>query len=229
MLTLETKKMKNYIKNKNKNKFEINSVKVIIKDEIEETSSNQIKSALKKAISKIPRHLLGNLDAIYIGQFPDLKKRELQAMYKNSAVFMTNKHKNPEHMIDDLVHEIAHSVEETHEKIIYFDKKLEKEFIQKRKALWKILKDQGFDVELDKFLNPEYDQILDMKLYKEIGYTALSMFSNQIFYSPYASTSLREYFATGFEAFFMKEEIYKLQKISPILFKKIKTLLHLEK
>ena len=142
---------------------------------------------------------------------------------------MTNKYTDPREMVDDLVHEIAHSVEEIHESLIYGDKKIEKEFIEKRKMLWHLLKDQNFKPELHSFLNPEYQEDLDMFFYNEIGYPILSMISNQIFYSPYAATSLREYFANGFEAFFMKEEVHRLKKISPILFLKINDLLNLRK
>ena len=50
-----------------------------------------------------------------------------------------------------------------------------------------------------------------------------------LFYSPYAATSLREYFANAFENLFIKEESYQvLRKISPKLFEKLITLLTLE-
>ena len=220
--------MKSYIQERNNNRFTVNTVKVVIKDKVLNISDKKIKKALTLALNKVPKHLLFNLDIIYIGQFSFLKKRKLQALYKDSSVWMTNEYTKPYDMVDDLVHEVAHSVEETHESLIYGDKKIEKEFIEKRKVLWQILRDQDFKVELHNFLNPEYQQDLDMFFYNEIGYPMLSMLSNQIFYSPYAATSLREYFANGFEAFFMKEEVHRLKKISPILFLKINDLLNLK-
>jgi len=47
-----------------------------------------------------------------------------------------------------------------------------------------------------------------------------------LFYSPYAATSLREYFANGFENYFLKNKIY-LKKISLNLYNKIEELIYL--
>ena len=55
----------------------------------------------------------------------------------------------------------------------------------------------------------------------EVGYPVLSAMTVNLFYSPYGSTSIREYFANGFEAFYMQEDINRLKKISPELYKKI--------
>ena len=221
--------MEDYIKNKNSNRFEINTVKFIIKDQIKNISPLEIKKALSIALNKVPKHLLTNLESVYIGNFNTLKSRKIQAMYKESSVYMSNEYKKSSDMIDDLVHEIAHSVEGMYENLIYSDKKIEKEFIEKRKLLWQILRDKDYKVNLQKFLNPKYDYDLDMFLYSEIGYPMLSILTSQIYYSPYAATSLREYFANGFEAFFMKEEVARLRKISPELFIKVSNLLNLKK
>jgi hypothetical protein len=142
-------------------------------------------------------------------------------MYENSSIFITNEHVDEEDFLDDLVHEVAHSVEEIYSDLIYGDKKIEKEFLSKRKHLWHLLKNEGFDVELSDFLNIEFSKKFDNFLYMEIGYPILSIHTVNLFYSPYGCTSLREYFANGFEAFFMKENINRLKKISPQLFNKI--------
>jgi len=47
-----------------------------------------------------------------------------------------------------------------------------------------------------------------------------------LFVSPYAATSLREYFAIGFEEYHLKDRVY-LKKISPKLYFKIEELLEL--
>ena len=131
-------------------------------------------------------------------------------------------------MLDDIIHEIAHSVEERHQSEIYADNKIESEFLQKRKTLGIFLKDQGFEVEMQYFLNPDYSRDFDEYLYQEVGYPTLAMMTSNTFYSPYAVTSLREYFANGFEAFFMREDIDRLRNISPNLYEKILFLLSLE-
>ena len=60
-----------------------------------------------------------------------------------------------------------------------------------------------------------------MMLYQEIGYPILSILTASIFHSPYAATSLSEYFADAFEAFYMREELDRLKGISPKLYEKI--------
>ena len=46
------------------------------------------------------------------------------------------------------------------------------------------------------------------------------MFSVNLFVDPYSPTSLREYFASGFEEFYLGDRLY-LQKICPYIFKKV--------
>lgn len=218
--------MRKFIKRKEKKHFRIRGIEVFIKDEL--TNKIDLKTCILSALRLVPNHLLTNLETIYFGKFEHLEKLDLEAMYMNSSIFMSNEIENEVDIIDDLVHEIAHSVEETYKEEIYFDGNLEKEFLVKRKLLWQKLKEKGFSVDLNLFLETEYNEELDKFLYKEIGYQTLSMFSSGLFYSPYGSTSLREYFANGFEAFFMKEDIPRLKKTSPILYKKVSNLSNLD-
>lgn len=220
--------MKNYIKSKNENKFYIEKVIVSIKDKLEHIPLSDVKVAISKSLSKIPSHLLTNIKNIYVGDFQQLKNRDLEAMYKNSTIYVNNEYKRAEQMIDDIVHEVAHSVEEVYDNLIYSDKELEKEFLQKRKTMWHLMKSKGYELELEQFLNTDYDLQFDKMLYKNVGYPILSALTSEIFYSPYAATSLREYFASGFEAFFMKEKIKMLKSISPVLYKKMIILLDIK-
>ena len=64
----------------------------------------------------------------------------------------------------------------------------------------------------------------DNVLYFAIGYAALTPISMNLFYSPYAITSLREYFANGFEAFYFHKDHDKLLRISPALYTKLEKL-----
>ena len=66
---------------------------------------------------------------------------------------------------------------------------------------------------------------MDNYLYKEVGYDRLNFIVNSysIFTSAYPATSLREYFASGFEYYFLEEPTY-LVEICPILSNKIEEL-----
>ena len=217
--------VKNYIRNKNKkvSHFNVSGVEVFVKDPI--TNSLNPKKVISDVFSVIPNHLLSNVDSIYIGKFDFLNKRHVQAFYENSSIFMTNEQDSEADMADDLFHEIAHSVEDRYTQEIYADQKIESEFLQKRKTAWMLLKDQGYEAELQDFLNVDFSHEFDEYLYLEIGYPALTMITANIFYSPYGMTSLREYFANGFEAFFMNEDVDRLKRISPTLYLKITSLL----
>ena len=172
---------------------------------------------LEEISRAIPRKFLYNLDSIYVGDFDFLNKRQVQAVYENSSIFVTNNQDSIEDMADDIIHEIAHSVEETEKRFIYSDGLMEREFISKRKKMYEILQAEGYKVELISFLETEYSQSFDQFLHAEVGYPVLEVLISNLFYSPYASTSLREYFANGFEAYYYYRDGHVLSKISPVL------------
>lgn len=210
-----------YIKRKQaqSNHFNVSGIEVWIKDPV--TNNISVNTAIIELVSILPKKLLSNIDSVYIGDFEELNRRKIQALYKDSSILVTNVQTSEEDLLDDLVHEVAHSVEEVYGVQIYSDQKIEKEFISKRKEMWLMLKNEGFELELQHFLDPEYNEGFDMFLYQKVGYPLLSSITTNLFYSPYGATSLREYFANGFEAFFLREEVSRLKTISPQLFKKI--------
>ncbi len=219
--------LKKYIQEAKQNNFNVKGVQVFLKDP--PINDVQYEQAVSSAISKIPSFLLANLKTINIGVYQEMQDREIQAMYENGNIFLTNKHESNEDAIDDIVHEIAHSIEDIFGKQIYSDKTIEKEFLQKRKQLWFKLKNKGFEKDITFFLDTKYNEEFDMYLYMDVGYSTLELVAKDIFYSPYGATSLREYFANSFEAFFMKEQISRLKRISPAAYRKNVMLLNMEK
>ena len=217
------------IKNKQSkiNRFTWKGVEIIIKDNILNPEVS-IKSVLSKIDLKIPKKFLKNVDVIYVGDFDFFKERDIQAMYENSCIFVTNQQDSVDDMCDDIVHEIAHSLEEMYRDMIYSDGQIEKEFLQKRKQLYSILRGEGYEADLIDFLNPTYQQQFDQYLYKVVGYPALNMLGSSVFYSPYAATSLREYFANGFEALFYYGDYSFISKHCPKLFEKLNNIMEIE-
>ena len=221
-------KIKNIIKHSSKkakaNKKEhviFGNIVVLIKDPL--PINFNIEVALRDLEETIPKHYTRNIDAIYIGQFQDLISREAQAKYENGAIFVTNEQHGEYDMIDDIVHEFAHALEESYSYYLYADGKLEMEFLKKRAHLRRILKLEDYNVSKYDFLNVEYDRSFDSFLYKKVGYSDLHSLSFDLFVSPYGATSLREYFANGFENYYLEDpEIVK--QISPELFRKIEKL-----
>jgi hypothetical protein len=174
--------------------------------------------------AKIPQSLADNFDNIYIGEFDDFSEngKHFNALFKDGTIYISNDQDNAEDMIDDVVHEIAHSLEGRNYDEIYGDGGLENEFLAKRKYLYHILPSSK-RANMVYFLNPEYDESFDMYLYRDLGYDFLRGATAGLFYSPYAITALKEYWANGFEHYFLGDE-RKLKAMSPILHNKIKAL-----
>ena len=60
-----------------------------------------------------------------------------------------------------------------------------------------------------------------------VGYERLNNLINGLFLNPYSTVSLREYFARGFEEYYLGDRLY-LKKICPYINKKLYLLDNLE-
>jgi len=218
-------KYSQYIRNKIVNRFTWNGIQIVQKDKLSNDDIS-LKTVLDSVKSSVPSRFLKNIDNIYIGNFDFLKEKDVHASYQDGSIFLTNNSLSEDAMGSDIIHEIAHSIEYSYRDLLYGDGKLEEEFLNKRKSLWLRLKDENFSKDLNFFLEPEYNEKFDAFLYEDVGYPLLSILTVNIFYSPYASTSLREYYANGFEAFFFLKDVNRIKKISPILFDKLNNLLY---
>jgi hypothetical protein len=179
--------------------------------------------------AKIPQSLADNFDNIYIGEFDDFSEngKHFNALYKDGTIYISNHQDDAEDMVDDVVHEIAHSLEARNYDDIYGDESLEREFLAKRKHLYHLLP-ASKRANMVYFLNPEYDKSFDMYLYRDLGYDSLRGLTAELFYSPYAITALKEYWANGFEHYFLGDQ-RKLKDISPVLYNKIQALVNTKK
>jgi len=208
---------KNFMKNRKE--YFINGVLLFVNDPLPEgVDINLVKKRIEK---KVPKRLFQNLDYIYVGDFPELKLRDVQSAYMRGAIYITNEEQTNESLYNSIIHEIAHSIESTFGPKIYSDNRVAEEFILKRKKLKIILKSEGHEFEdPEVFLRIEYNPEFDSFLYKNVGYEKLNQLCVGLFASPYGATSLREYFANGFEHFYLGDREY-LQKICPKLYSKI--------
>ena len=222
-------KIKQYLKNKKiiheeQSVFLHGSVPVYIKDPLLNTGIS-LSSVIAKVSQIVPQFFVHGLDSIYVGDFEQFRERGINAFYDDGSLYISNVQDDEDDMIDDIVHEIAHHVEENHGMDIYGDGRLEQEFLGKRKKLYFLLDAEGYDVRMVDFLNPDFSREFDEFLSKDVGYMNLRGITQGLFYSPYAATSLREYFANGFENFHIKKDYNYLQIMSPVLYNKIENLL----
>ena len=208
-----------------KKRFYFNrGIEFIIKDPM--PVDIDMEKVIKLLITNLPEDSYKGLNNLYIGKFDILDKRKLTALHLRDNIYIdSEKVDSEEDLLDDIIHEFAHRFEENNSEQIYEDGSIANEFLGKRNRLYDLLK-QEVEEEDDKeinyfdFINTEYNQDFDKFLYKKIGYTKIRNVAPTLFIRPYAATSLREYFATGFEDFYL-EGGQQLKNISPILYNKI--------
>lgn len=199
----------------------INNIKVYIKDPLPETIN--FRESIEYILEKLPEFCLKNVQQISIGNFVFLKKRQVDAIYKSGIIYLSNRQENNYDLMSDLIHEIAHCFEEQNRDFIYSDQKIKEEFISKRQSLFYILNSHNeipdYITERD-FYNVNYDPKFDSFLYNTVGYEKLQNFTNNLFVSPYAATSLREYFANGFENYFIND-MFLVKKYANTIYNKL--------
>jgi hypothetical protein len=204
-----------------KDQFVVNNVTVFIKDMLPKGVSPEF--VFDYVSSRIPFVLTKDIDIIYVGQFPEMKERDINAYFDNDAIYVTNEQDDEMDMIEDIIHEISHAVEHYNRDFIYGDGKLQREFIAKRKRLSALLS-QKYEVPADFDINFEYDRDIDDFLYRDVGYDALNQICVNIFSSAYAATSVSEYWAKGFEELFIGEKS-DLKNLSPVLYNRLVNLI----
>lgn len=196
-------------------------IHVYFKDTLENNSID-VEKVISIVESKIPSHLLSEIEMIVVGWFKEFEDREINAFYKDAILHISNIQDDTEDMVDDIVHEVAHAVEEAQGFNIYGDSKIKDEFINKRMRLHDELWSLGYKAPKSFYYEVEYNKEFDNFLLNTVGYDKLNIICNGLFISSYAATSLREYFATGFTDFYMRtDDRNSLKLVSPELYLKI--------
>tara|TARA_Y100001938_G_C8095458_1_gene437859 strand:+ start:422 stop:1102 length:681 start_codon:yes stop_codon:yes gene_type:complete len=169
--------------------------------------------------SKIPDQILNLIDVYYIGDFDVFKKRNTNAAYMDGAIYLSNNQDGERDLLDDIIHELGHALIEKDHINIFGDGLVKQEFLSKKQTLKRILRSKGYDIPKS-FNTVGFSQDVDDFLYKEVGYKTLANLINGLFVSPYATTSLEEYFSTGLEDYYLGKSLL-LKSISPQLYNKM--------
>ena len=209
-----------------KSYFVFSNIAIFVQDPI--SADIILNTVLQTVENSLPKKFIEDtgVEMIMIGQFQELIDREIQSIWKadEGTIYVTNEQDSEEDMIDDLMHEFAHATEDKFGFDLYSDDQIEKEFLQKRRHMHDILSAHGYAdaASLAPFLELAYNTEFDSFLHKEVGYEKLTFLTAGLFPSPYAATSLREYFATGFEEYFLPNgDRGSLQQMSPALYNKL--------
>ena len=201
--------------------IKIQGVLVYIKEALPQNID--MRGCINFVLSRMPKSVMGNINRIMIGKFPFLTTRKVDAVYDDGIIYITNNHTSDMDFLTDLVHEIGHSFEESNKSFLYQDEKIKNEFLHKRNKLYELLQSNGLIVDSitkNHFENCNYDVHFDKFLYETLGYNLLRNYTEGLFVSPYASTSLREYFGNAFENFFTND-MFVVKKISPNVYNKL--------
>jgi len=220
---MKNEKVANYVKTRNKKLFEqrFKHFQVFIQSPLPEHID--IESVFNEVEYLLPKHFLNLVDVTYIGAFPFLKERKINAMYQDGALYISNEQDDAFDIKDDIIHEFAHAIEDKYGDMLYEDEEIQNEYFGKLKKLRNYLSFEGYDIKGINFFNIKYNQQFDEFLLNDVGYEKLKGFINGLFLAPYSVTSLREYFARGFEEFFLGDRDY-LRSVCPYVFLKVNNL-----
>jgi hypothetical protein len=200
--------------------YYIYNIPLFIVNEPEE--SVDLPSFCEEVEETIPQKLLHNIEVVYVGEFKELQGRN--ATYANGAIYMTSREPTNFDMLENFVHEVAHSLEARYGMLIYDDLLVE-EFKGKRERLRYTLSSQGYKINPLLYTFTEYNPKFDNFLANEVGYPTLLSLTMGLFVSPYGATSIQEYFANGFEKYFL-DNPRRVRDISPILYRKIEEIIN---
>jgi hypothetical protein len=170
----------------------------------------------------LPSRLLEEVDVIYFGEFPTLGTKN--AAYSNGAIYIDHTEPTNYDILENIVHEAAHSLEPKFGSFLY-DSDLKKEFLGKRMRLKSILDHHGHKIPKEFYQYTEYNKLFDEFLANEVGYPTLLNLTMGLFVSPYGATSLQEYFANGFEKYFLENPSF-VRNTSPVLYRKIEDIIN---
>ena len=200
--------------------YYIYNVPVFVVNDTEPTVD--IPTFCEEVESYISRELMSNVEVVYIGNFKELNNRN--AAFSNGGIYMTCTEPTTFDMVENFVHEVAHSLEALHGLELY-SKDLRDEFLGKRTRLYHLLSAEGYHINPLLYSFTEYNKKFDNFLANEVGYPTLLTLTIGLFVSPYGATSLQEYFANGFEKYFL-DNPRTVRDISPVLYRKIEEIIN---
>ena len=213
-------KLQEYIQQAKKVHNSIYNIPVYFKNNL--TKNINMQNVTKRIEEILPPFLFANISAIMIGDYDSLNDRDVDSVYNKKVIYLTNVQDNEKDIIENIVHECAHSLEEIYTKKIYEDSKLKNEFLKKRIQLYTELS-KKYNIDEKYFRKIDFSKTLDEFFYKKVGYDTLSYFTEPFFISPYSATSLREYFSEGFEKYYMGQKD-TIMELCPELYNKLKSL-----
>ena len=208
-----------------KDHYKLHHINIFIKDKFPKHIN--FDSCIHLISRMLSPHLLKGVDIIYVGEFGFLDEMDFSALYRDGAIYLSNEFDFEDQIIEDLVHEIAHSNEYLYSDILYSDGAIMREFLGKRKELFYLLKSEKLNPPINLQTEVDFDKSIDEYLYRKVGYPILNVLCNGLFIGAYSTTSIREYFSTAFAEYFQGDK-KSLKNTCPVVYSKIEELIQLE-
>jgi len=180
---------------------------------------------LDKVNASIPRQFILDIDGVYVVKTKEMERRNINAIFADGMIYVSPEQSSNQDLLDDIIHEIAHSIESKYKADIYYDNCIEDEFITKRTMLSRLLTNLGYEIPVEFTHNIDYNEELDYFLHNEVGYNILEKVVNGIFINAYSVTSVQEYWAVAFEKYYLGD-YREVKRLSPRTFEKIESLIY---
>jgi hypothetical protein len=187
-----------------------NDIPVYVKTDVDTgLNFNRILEIIR---SIVPEKLFNNsLQNIMVGNFKGLNNKNVDSGYESGVIYIGEEmlNKSEEEMVESIVHELAHVMEDQTGNAIKNNHDVKAEFLDKRMKLYQDLQEHGLEPDIDEFMNEDYDSRFDSYLMHNVGYDTIKRLSSSYMIDPYAFTDIREYIAMNFEK-------YALGKVSEV-------------
>ena len=110
-------------------------ITLMVDDDFDEDSDSPILKKVLKDFPKESRRTIfperDEVEMIMVGWFDEFESRDINAFYKDGALYISNIQDSAQDMYDDIIHELSHSLEGAHGYEIYGDQKIKEEFLRK--------------------------------------------------------------------------------------------------
>jgi hypothetical protein len=215
----------------NKKHFLHNKVPVYLKDLMVLNVQVSLDKVLELLELRVPESLIPNLGTIWIGEFPELDRMNVDSFFKNETVFFSSKIPTLELLFYTMLYEMSNVMADNFSTIIHADGSLEREFLSKRVELYnRLTPAQKKAISIQKFFDVKSDTILFRFLYKKLRRPYLERLCKGIYPHSTGAASLLNYLAMTF--YLLKASLRsreELEKISPIAVAKIQMLIEYAK
>jgi hypothetical protein len=182
----------------------------------------------------IPKHIFNNnIDTIFIGEFQELKNKNLDVIYKEKSIYISNtKQYTNESLIYCILLGVGYSLLYSQKDYLFKDNIIQIEFLKKRVQLSNILKyyvEKGI-LEYEKLISIDYYRMLEsvvVHLLESLPRDKNILNAlNEIYITNFGMFSIENYVIDGYVELLYTKDLSKFKRVYPELFLKLDKLIY---